>query len=174
MFDSAEGRKLASVDLPSYHTAGLGEDELAPYLDSFCLLQVSPDLGTAVAATQSNTAFAVDLNHYFRYFSSKQGRTITGTRQEGLLVIQSVQSTWMSHNCFFLDSLLPFSLPLSQKAFKENMLGSALGTFSFNVFLGGEERGHEPLREGKLRRVSDEPLLPLIDRSCCGFFLLSW
>uniref|UniRef100_A0A8C7T6H9 SPG11 vesicle trafficking associated, spatacsin n=1 Tax=Oncorhynchus mykiss TaxID=8022 RepID=A0A8C7T6H9_ONCMY len=126
VFDSAEGRKLASVDLPSYHTAGLGEDELAPYLDSFCLLQVSPDLGTAVAATQSNTAFAVDLNHYFRYFSSKQGRTITGTRQEGLLVIQSVQSTWMSHNCFFLDSLLPFSLPLSQKAFKENMLGSLL------------------------------------------------
>uniref|UniRef100_A0A8C7T222 SPG11 vesicle trafficking associated, spatacsin n=1 Tax=Oncorhynchus mykiss TaxID=8022 RepID=A0A8C7T222_ONCMY len=68
VFDSAEGRKLASVDLPSYHTAGLGEDELAPYLDSFCLLQVSPDLGTAVAATQSNTAFAVDLNHYFRMY----------------------------------------------------------------------------------------------------------
>eukprot|EP00063_Salmo_salar_P004610 XP_013979445.1 PREDICTED: spatacsin isoform X1 [Salmo salar] len=68
VFDSAEGRKLASVDLPSYHTAGLGEDEPAPYLDSFCLLQVSPDLGTAVAATQSNTAFAVDLNHYFRMY----------------------------------------------------------------------------------------------------------
>uniref|UniRef100_A0AAZ3P5V7 Spatacsin C-terminal domain-containing protein n=1 Tax=Oncorhynchus tshawytscha TaxID=74940 RepID=A0AAZ3P5V7_ONCTS len=115
VFDSAEGRKLASVDLPSYHTAGLGEDEPAPYLDSFCLLQVSPDLGTAVAATQSNTAFAVDLNHYFRYFSSKQGRTITETHQDGLLVIQSVQSIWISHNWSFLDSLLPFSLALSQK-----------------------------------------------------------
>ncbi|CAB1323585.1 unnamed protein product [Coregonus sp. 'balchen'] len=68
VFDSAEGRKLASVDLPSYHTAGLGEDEVAPCLDAFRLLQVSPDLGTAVACTQSNTAFAVDLNHYFRMY----------------------------------------------------------------------------------------------------------
>uniref|UniRef100_A0A674AZK9 SPG11 vesicle trafficking associated, spatacsin n=1 Tax=Salmo trutta TaxID=8032 RepID=A0A674AZK9_SALTR len=138
VFDSAEGRKLASVDLSSYHTAGLGEDEPAPYLDSFCLLQVSPDLGTAVAATQSNTAFAVDLNHYFRYFSSKQGRTITETRQDGLLMIQSVQSTWMSHNWSFLDPLLHFSSPLSQKHSRRTSLllcvaGSGLSLVLFAV-----------------------------------------
>ncbi|KAM3870218.1 spatacsin [Diretmus argenteus] len=32
---------------------------------SFCLLQVSADLSTAVAVTQSHAAVAVDLNHYF-------------------------------------------------------------------------------------------------------------
>uniref|UniRef100_A0A3P8R091 Spatacsin C-terminal domain-containing protein n=1 Tax=Astatotilapia calliptera TaxID=8154 RepID=A0A3P8R091_ASTCA len=35
---------------------------------SFCLLQVSADLSTAVAVTQSHAAIAVDLNHYFRMF----------------------------------------------------------------------------------------------------------
>uniref|UniRef100_A0A6Q2Y7N0 Spatacsin C-terminal domain-containing protein n=1 Tax=Esox lucius TaxID=8010 RepID=A0A6Q2Y7N0_ESOLU len=68
VFDSAEGKQLATVDLPSYHTACLGEDEPVPLLESFGFFHVSPDLCTVVAATQSNTALAVDLNHYFRMY----------------------------------------------------------------------------------------------------------
>ncbi|KAM6973367.1 spatacsin [Aplochiton taeniatus] len=69
VLDSVEGRQVASVDLPSYLKVGLEEEEeedLVPGLSSFCLIQVSPDLSTAIAATQANTAVAVDLNHYFR------------------------------------------------------------------------------------------------------------
>ncbi|XP_028814265.1 spatacsin isoform X2 [Denticeps clupeoides] len=66
VFDSGEGRLLASVDLPLYHTAGLGEDDPVPALTSFSLLQVSEDLSTAVAATSHNLALVVDLNAYFR------------------------------------------------------------------------------------------------------------
>uniref|UniRef100_A0AAY4E8C2 Spatacsin C-terminal domain-containing protein n=1 Tax=Denticeps clupeoides TaxID=299321 RepID=A0AAY4E8C2_9TELE len=68
VFDSGEGRLLASVDLPLYHTAGLGEDDPVPALTSFSLLQVSEDLSTAVAATSHNLALVVDLNAYFRSF----------------------------------------------------------------------------------------------------------
>ncbi|KAL0967919.1 hypothetical protein UPYG_G00259670 [Umbra pygmaea] len=66
VFDSAQGRQLASVDLLSYHTAPLGEEEPVLRLESFSFLQLSPDLATVVAATQYKTALAVDLNHYFR------------------------------------------------------------------------------------------------------------
>uniref|UniRef100_A0A669F7L2 SPG11 vesicle trafficking associated, spatacsin n=1 Tax=Oreochromis niloticus TaxID=8128 RepID=A0A669F7L2_ORENI len=50
----------------------LAKDELTSFpfssSPSFCLLQVSADLSTAVAVTQSHAAVAVDLNHYFRMF----------------------------------------------------------------------------------------------------------
>ncbi|KAJ7998352.1 hypothetical protein DPEC_G00221810 [Dallia pectoralis] len=68
VFDSADGSLLASVDLPSYHTAGLGEDETVPSLEAFSFFHVSADLGTVVVATQANTALAVDLDHYFRMY----------------------------------------------------------------------------------------------------------
>ncbi|XP_056138328.1 spatacsin [Lampris incognitus] len=67
MFDSAEGTQLASMDLPAYLSSGLGEEEL-PRPSSFSLFQVSADLSTGVAATRSQAAVAVDLNHYFRSF----------------------------------------------------------------------------------------------------------
>uniref|UniRef100_A0A3P9AU02 SPG11 vesicle trafficking associated, spatacsin n=1 Tax=Maylandia zebra TaxID=106582 RepID=A0A3P9AU02_9CICH len=53
-------------------TGLISEDELTSFpfssSASFCLLQVSADLSTAVAVTQSHAAIAVDLNHYFRMF----------------------------------------------------------------------------------------------------------
>lgn len=75
MFNISDGAQLASVDLPAYLSSGLADDDLSssPPLSvcsSFCLLQVSADLSTAVAVTQSNTAVAIDLNHYFRYSMS--------------------------------------------------------------------------------------------------------
>ncbi|XP_029992662.1 spatacsin [Sphaeramia orbicularis] len=78
--DTTDGRLLASIDLPSYLRSGLQEDELtsspsspsssssSASSSSFCLLQVSADLSTVVAVTESHTATAVDLNHYFRSF----------------------------------------------------------------------------------------------------------
>lgn len=73
MYDSVEGRQLASVDMPTYLSSELGEEEQViswPPPSSFSLLQVSADLSTAVAATRSHAAVAVDLNHYFRYANS--------------------------------------------------------------------------------------------------------
>lgn len=70
----SDGGLLASVDLRAYLSSRLMEDDLvsgAPSLSSsssFRLLQVSADLSTAVAVTESNAAVAVDLNHYFRCF----------------------------------------------------------------------------------------------------------
>lgn len=69
----SDGTLLASVSLPAYLSSSPAEDELTSFpfssSASFCLLQVSADLSTAVAVTQSHAAIAiaVDLNHYFRY-----------------------------------------------------------------------------------------------------------
>uniref|UniRef100_A0A1A8HQQ7 Spastic paraplegia 11 n=3 Tax=Nothobranchius kuhntae TaxID=321403 RepID=A0A1A8HQQ7_NOTKU len=59
-----DGLLLATIDLPAYLTPGLTEG----HATSFCLVQVSADLSTAVAVTQSHTAVAIDLNHYFRTY----------------------------------------------------------------------------------------------------------
>ncbi|XP_036432249.1 LOW QUALITY PROTEIN: spatacsin [Colossoma macropomum] len=66
VFDSVEGKHLATVDLPVYYTSGQREVELVISLSSFCLLNISQDLSTAVAATSKNQALALDLNDYFR------------------------------------------------------------------------------------------------------------
>ncbi|XP_069570605.1 spatacsin [Brachyistius frenatus] len=73
VYNMTDGRLLATVDLPAYLDSGSAEDEqtsISPSSSSpsssFCLLQVSADLSTAVAVTQTHTAVAVDLNHYFR------------------------------------------------------------------------------------------------------------
>ncbi|GAA6229551.1 spatacsin-like [Lates japonicus] len=69
-----DGALLASVDLHAYLSSGLAEDDSVSPSPSFsspssyCLLQVSADLSTAVAVTQSRTAVAVDLNDYFRMY----------------------------------------------------------------------------------------------------------
>ncbi|XP_029909066.1 spatacsin isoform X2 [Myripristis murdjan] len=79
LYDSVDGSQLGRVDLPAYLSSGLGEEEPASppsfsssssssSSSSFCLLQVSADLSTAVAVTQSHSAVAIDLNHYFRTF----------------------------------------------------------------------------------------------------------
>ncbi|MCI4381975.1 hypothetical protein PGIGA_G00258170 [Pangasianodon gigas] len=65
-FDSADGKHLATVDLPAYYTSGQRDTEPVESLSSFCLLHISQDLSTAVAATRQNQALAVDLNDYFR------------------------------------------------------------------------------------------------------------
>lgn len=73
VYNVSDGRLLASVDLPAYLSSGLADDDLSSSpsssfssSSSFCLLQVSADLSTAVAVTQSHAAIAVDLDHYFR------------------------------------------------------------------------------------------------------------
>ncbi|XP_020490583.2 spatacsin isoform X1 [Labrus bergylta] len=72
--DLTDGRLLATVDLPAYLSSGAAEDDLISSFSSlsssscFCLLQVSADLSTAVAVTQTHTAVAVDLGHYFRMY----------------------------------------------------------------------------------------------------------
>ncbi|XP_040893537.1 spatacsin isoform X2 [Toxotes jaculatrix] len=72
VYNVTDGSLLASVDLPGYLSSGLAEDDgVSPSStffssSSFCLLQVSADLSTAVAVTQSHNAVGVDLNHYFR------------------------------------------------------------------------------------------------------------
>uniref|UniRef100_A0A671SR12 Spatacsin C-terminal domain-containing protein n=1 Tax=Sinocyclocheilus anshuiensis TaxID=1608454 RepID=A0A671SR12_9TELE len=60
VFDSTDGKLLATVDFPSY--CSLAD------VSSFCLFQISQDLSTAVSVTQQNQALAVDLNHYFRKY----------------------------------------------------------------------------------------------------------
>lgn len=83
MCSSSDGSLLATVDLPAYLSSRLLEDDLlsdaslfssstasssSSPSSSFRLLQVSADLGTAVAVTKANSAVAVDLSHYFRFF----------------------------------------------------------------------------------------------------------
>ncbi|KAF0040785.1 hypothetical protein F2P81_006683 [Scophthalmus maximus] len=71
LYDITDGRLLATVDLPAYLSAGLFEDDVVstfPSSSPFCLLQVSADLSTAVAVTESHAAVAVDLDHYFRLY----------------------------------------------------------------------------------------------------------
>uniref|UniRef100_A0A672P5I7 Spatacsin C-terminal domain-containing protein n=1 Tax=Sinocyclocheilus grahami TaxID=75366 RepID=A0A672P5I7_SINGR len=58
VFDSTDGKLLASVDFASY--CSLAD------VSCFCLFQISQDLSTAVSITRQNQALAVDLNHYFR------------------------------------------------------------------------------------------------------------
>ncbi|XP_026220471.1 spatacsin isoform X2 [Anabas testudineus] len=66
VYSITDGRLLANVDLPAYLNSGLTEEHAASSFSSFCLLQVSADLSTAVAVTRSHAAVAIDLNHYFR------------------------------------------------------------------------------------------------------------
>ncbi|KAG7215186.1 hypothetical protein INR49_022720 [Caranx melampygus] len=70
-----DGRLLATVDLPVYLSSVPTEDDLtsssssptfSSSSSSFCRLQVSADLSTVVAVSESHTAVGVDLNHYFR------------------------------------------------------------------------------------------------------------
>ncbi|XP_032365008.1 LOW QUALITY PROTEIN: spatacsin, partial [Etheostoma spectabile] len=84
VYNICDGRLLASVDLPAYLTSVQAEDDFVssfpssssssssspsssslPSSPSFCLLQVSADLSTAVAVTRAHAAVAVDLDHYF-------------------------------------------------------------------------------------------------------------
>uniref|UniRef100_A0A3B3HPT9 Spatacsin C-terminal domain-containing protein n=1 Tax=Oryzias latipes TaxID=8090 RepID=A0A3B3HPT9_ORYLA len=64
----ADGSLLASIDLPAYLSFVAAEGDSSVLPSSFCLLQVSSDLSTAVAVSHSNTAVALDLNHYFRMY----------------------------------------------------------------------------------------------------------
>ncbi|XP_076027828.1 spatacsin isoform X2 [Genypterus blacodes] len=76
VYDTVDGSLLACVDLPLYLSSVLEDHELgsspssslSSSSSSFCLLQVSADLSTAVAVSQSHSAVAVDLNHYFRIY----------------------------------------------------------------------------------------------------------
>lgn len=84
MCGPSDGRLLATIDLLGYLHAWPVDDDLPLAASSFssssfCLLQVSPDLSTAVALTRSGGAVAVDLDHYFRYASAPGGQTGTET-----------------------------------------------------------------------------------------------
>ncbi|KAK2834753.1 hypothetical protein Q7C36_015454 [Tachysurus vachellii] len=71
VFDGADGKHFATVDLPAYYISGQRDAEPVGSLSSFCLLHVSPDLSTVVAATRRNQALAVDLNDYFRIYKNQ-------------------------------------------------------------------------------------------------------
>uniref|UniRef100_A0AAR2LC65 SPG11 vesicle trafficking associated, spatacsin n=1 Tax=Pygocentrus nattereri TaxID=42514 RepID=A0AAR2LC65_PYGNA len=83
VFDSIEGKHLATVDLPEYYKSGQREVESVTSLSSFSLLNISQDLSTAVAATSKNQALAFDLNDYFR--SSGLSLVLFTVSQEELL-----------------------------------------------------------------------------------------
>ncbi|XP_050955035.1 spatacsin [Labeo rohita] len=68
VFDSTDGKLLATVDFPSYCAPVHTDADVSPPVMSFCLFQISQDLSTAVSVTQQNQALAVDLNHYFRRY----------------------------------------------------------------------------------------------------------
>uniref|UniRef100_A0AAQ5Z462 Spatacsin C-terminal domain-containing protein n=1 Tax=Amphiprion ocellaris TaxID=80972 RepID=A0AAQ5Z462_AMPOC len=73
VYNITDGSLLARIDLPTYLSSRLAAAELtssspSSFPSSFSLIQVSPDLSTAVAVTQSHTAITVDLNHYFRIY----------------------------------------------------------------------------------------------------------
>lgn len=68
VYNVTDGSLLATVDLPAYLSSGLAEDGGISCSSSFCLLQVSADLSTAIAVTQSHTAAAINLNLYFRMY----------------------------------------------------------------------------------------------------------
>ncbi|XP_008279865.1 spatacsin [Stegastes partitus] len=74
VYNITDGSRLATIHLPTYLSSRLAETELTSsslsfsFASSFSLIQVSSDLNTAVAVTQSHTAIAVDLNHYFRMY----------------------------------------------------------------------------------------------------------
>ncbi|CAM4733726.1 unnamed protein product [Leuciscus chuanchicus] len=63
VFDSTDGKLLATVDFLLY----CGSADVSPSV-SFCLIQISHDLSTAVTVTRQNQALALDLNHYFRMY----------------------------------------------------------------------------------------------------------
>ncbi|XP_024137171.1 spatacsin isoform X1 [Oryzias melastigma] len=64
----SDGSLLASINLPAYLSFVAAEGDSSFLPSSLCLLQVSSDLSTAVAVSHSNTAVALDLNHYFRMY----------------------------------------------------------------------------------------------------------
>ncbi|XP_016086251.1 spatacsin [Sinocyclocheilus grahami] len=64
VFDSTDGKLLASVDFASYCSLA----DVSSDVSCFCLFQISQDLSTAVSITRQNQALAVDLNHYFRKY----------------------------------------------------------------------------------------------------------
>ncbi|XP_071316860.1 spatacsin isoform X2 [Trachinotus anak] len=73
VFNITDGGLLASVDLSAYLSSGLAEDDSSSSSpsfssSSFCHLQVSADLSSAVAVTQAHSAVGVDLNRYFRMY----------------------------------------------------------------------------------------------------------
>uniref|UniRef100_A0A3Q3M7Z9 SPG11 vesicle trafficking associated, spatacsin n=1 Tax=Mastacembelus armatus TaxID=205130 RepID=A0A3Q3M7Z9_9TELE len=80
--DVTDGRLLASVDLPAYLNSALPEEDSVSSSSSFYLLQVSGDLSTAVAVTQSHAAVAVNLDHYFRYSSRSRNLQFQGSRSQ--------------------------------------------------------------------------------------------
>uniref|UniRef100_A0A3Q3AA47 SPG11 vesicle trafficking associated, spatacsin n=1 Tax=Kryptolebias marmoratus TaxID=37003 RepID=A0A3Q3AA47_KRYMA len=66
VYNTTDGVLLATIDLPGYLTSDLTDNNVTTSF--FCRVQVSADLSTAVAMTQSHMAIAVDLNHYFRLY----------------------------------------------------------------------------------------------------------
>uniref|UniRef100_A0A3Q3QXR4 Spatacsin C-terminal domain-containing protein n=1 Tax=Monopterus albus TaxID=43700 RepID=A0A3Q3QXR4_MONAL len=97
VYNVTDGSLLATVDLPAYLSSGLAEDGGISCSSSFCLLQVSADLSTAIAVTQSHTAAAINLNLYFR--CSSRNTSITGFGAFTLLFVAtgSKQITVSSH-----------------------------------------------------------------------------
>ncbi|KAI7811577.1 spatacsin isoform X1 [Triplophysa rosa] len=67
VFDSTDGKLMATVDLPSYCGGGQTDADFSPPV-TFCRFQISHDLNAAVTVTCHNQALAVDLNDYFRVF----------------------------------------------------------------------------------------------------------
>ncbi|XP_059190874.1 spatacsin [Centropristis striata] len=105
VYNITDGSLLASVDLPAYLTSVQAEDDLVAYSPSFssscsfCLLQVSADLSTAVAVTQSHTAVAVDLNHYFSLYPDHLLCAVPPSRPPLLPQHPRDQDSLSSSNC---------------------------------------------------------------------------
>ncbi|XP_054633322.1 spatacsin [Dunckerocampus dactyliophorus] len=66
VYNITNGVLLATINLPASLSPALMGEELVSSSCSFCLLEVSADLSTAVAVTHAHVAVAVDLNDYFK------------------------------------------------------------------------------------------------------------
>ncbi|TDH09875.1 hypothetical protein EPR50_G00092640 [Perca flavescens] len=113
VYNICDGRLLASVDLPAYLTSVQAEDDFVSSSSSssslssspsFCLLQVSADLSTAVAVTRSHAAVAVDLDHYFSSWEARLASMYHRAQQAAPPSSSSSSSSFWSSSLPYLES----------------------------------------------------------------------
>ncbi|KAK5901569.1 hypothetical protein CesoFtcFv8_006924 [Champsocephalus esox] len=129
----SDGRLLASIDLPLYLSAAQPEEELlssssssgVSSSSSFCLLQLSADLSTAVAVTETHSAAAVPLDHYFSLFPDHLLCATPPSRPPLRPLMQVDQDSLWSSSCSLSSLGSTFSTDRSWEARLSSMYSRA-------------------------------------------------